>query len=309
MRSSAPPILRGGTLLCLVLISTAACAEPAVTAQLPEIDATTLMRDMSVLAHDSMQGRLVGSKESAVARRWITGRLREMGLSPRDQVFEAREGVQGTNVIADIPGRVGSTGRIVLTAHYDHLGVRGGEIFNGADDNASGTAGVLAIASVLAQAPLAHDVTVILFDGEEGGLRGARAYVESLELAGRLGEVALNVNLDMVSRSEEALWVIGTHQNPTLRPLIELIDPVPRVVLHFGHDTPADTGSDNWVSASDHGPFHAAGVPFLYFGVEDHPDYHRSTDDVEKVDPVWYAGSIETILRALRVLDGSPLRD
>lgn len=308
-RTHLPFAVHTRLLLAALLFGTMACAEPdGVAAQGTQIDGATLMRDISVLAHDSMQGRLVGSEEGAAARRWISARLTQMGLSPQDQPFEARQGVQGTNVIAQIPGSGGASGRIVLTAHYDHLGVRGDQIFNGADDNASGTAGVLAIASVLAQAPLAHDVTVILFDGEEGGLRGARAYVASLESEGRLEEVALNVNLDMVSRSEESLWVTGTYQHPALRPVIESIQPVPGVVVRFGHDTPSDTGSDNWVSASDHGPFHAAGLPFLYFGVEDHPDYHRPTDDVEKVDPEWYAGSIETILRALRALDASLLQ-
>lgn len=291
------------SLLLMPLTVAAALLAGAAGLTGQEIDRSALMRDMSVLAHDSMQGRRVGTPESALARGWIMSRLRGMGLSPREQSFEAREGSEGVNVIAEIPGRGGAVGRIVLTAHYDHLGVRGGEVFNGADDNASGTAGVLAIASVLAHAPLEHDLTIILFDAEEGGLRGARAYVESLQASGELSQLALNLNLDMVSRSEESLWVTGTHQNPSLRPLVESISPVSGVVLRFGHDTDDLPPADNWVSASDHGPFHAAGVPFLYFGVEDHPDYHGSGDDVEKVDPVWYSGAIETILRSLRALD------
>ena len=74
--------------------------------------------------------------------------------------------------------------------------------------------------------------------------------------------------------------------------------PVP---LRFGHDTGA--GSDNWTSASDHGAFHARGVPFLYVGVEDHDDYHRATDTADAIDPEFYAGAVEAIWAALQALD------
>lgn len=294
---SSPP----AHLAVLVLVGVLASG-PVQTAGAQEIDSASLMRDMSVLAHDSMQGRRVGTPESAMARRYIVERLRGMGLTVREESFAVRDGVEGVNVVAEVPGQ-GNGPRIVLTAHYDHLGVRDGQVFNGADDNASGTAGVLAIGAAMAANPLQHGVTLILFDAEEGGLRGARAWVGAMQEQDRLSEIALNVNLDMVSRSTEELWVTGTYQNPSLRPVLEGIDPVPGVTLRFGHDSPEWTGSDNWVSASDHGPFHAAGLPFLYFGVEDHPDYHGPGDDVEKVDPVWYAGSIETILRSIRALD------
>ena len=234
------------SLLLMPLTVAAALLAGAAGLTGQEIDRSALMRDMSVLAHDSMQGRRVGTPESALARGWIMSRLRGMGLSPREQSFEAREGSEGVNVIAEIPGRGGAVGRIVLTAHYDHLGVRGGEVFNGADDNASGTAGVLAIASVLAHAPLEHDLTIILFDAEEGGLRGARAYVESLQASGELSQLALNLNLDMVSRSEESLWVTGTHQKPFTSAPGRIHQPGFGVVLRFGHDTDDLPPADNW---------------------------------------------------------------
>ena len=82
------------------------------------------------------------------------------------------------------------------------------------------------------------------------------------------------------------------------------MEPAPPVFLVFGHDTEADTGSDNWIGASDHGAFHARGIPFLYFGVADHPDYHRPTDDTETLNPAFLEGAARTVFRVVAHLDG-----
>ncbi len=274
-----------------------------------EIDVEPLMRDLSVLAHDSMAGRLVGSEGARAARGWIVQRLRDMEVAVDSQVFEVErsgEPRRGVNVYALLPGADPEAGvPFVISAHYDHVGVRDGRIYNGADDNASGAAALLAFADALTARPLRRPVVLAFFDAEEGGLSGARAFVES---AGERieQEVALNLNLDMVSRSDEELWVAGTYQNPAFRPVVEAVDAAEGVTLRFGHDGPEWTGSDNWSGASDHAPFDRAGVPFLYFGVEDHPDYHRPTDDVERVNPDWFRASVETILRVTRALDDAP---
>lgn len=273
----------------------------AATAQDSAVDRIALMRDLSVLAHDSMAGRLVGTEGSAKARRYLLRRLEDMGVPADSQSFAARGGATGVNVIGRISGTAPEGGAIVLSAHYDHLGVRGGEIFNGADDNASGTAGLLALAATLVEAPLRHDVVLAFLDAEESGLRGAKAFVGALESPTEA--VALNLNLDMVSRSDRVLWVVGTHQNPDLRPMVEAVEPAVGVELQFGHDTPDLSGSDNWVLSSDHGPFHQAGVKFLYFGVDDHPDYHKSTDFSDRIDPVWFSGAVETIRRVMLAAD------
>jgi hypothetical protein len=107
----------------------------------------------------------------------------------------------------------------------------------------------------------------------------------------------------MVSRNEKGeLWVAGTHHYPFLRPFVERLAERARVKLQIGHDLPG-TGTNDWTTASDHGPFHAAGIPFLYFGVEDHADYHRPTDDPAAVEPDFYVRSVETILEGVRSLD------
>jgi hypothetical protein len=80
-----------------------------------------------------------------------------------------------------------------------------------------------------------------------------------------------------------------------------------------GHDRPNLPPGDDWTSASDHGVFHAEGIPFLYFGVEDHPDYHRPTDDASGIMPAFYAGAVATVIDTAEQLDeriaaGQPLK-
>jgi Zn-dependent M28 family amino/carboxypeptidase len=85
-----------------------------------------------------------------------------------------------------------------------------------------------------------------------------------------------------------------------------MLEPVPAVgpvSLAFGKDTPQDTGANNWVEASDHGAFFKAGIPFLYLGVDYHPDYHRPSDDFERITPSVFASATEVAVSAFRALD------
>jgi len=120
-----------------------------------------------------------------------------------------------------------------------------------------------------------------------------------------LSSISMNLNFDMTARadSDGKLWVTGTYQNPYFRPLLERIAPRGTVSLAFGKDTPEDKGADNWVEASDHAAFHRAGLPFLYFGVNYHSDYHRPTDDFEKVVPATFQSSTELAIEGFRALD------
>jgi aminopeptidase-like protein len=75
------------------------------------------------------------------------------------------------------------------------------------------------------------------------------------------------------------------------------------VTVRFGHDTPDLKGSDNWIDGSDHRVFNAAGIPFAYFGVEDHPDYHQPTDDTDKIPADFFGRSVQTLVSAVTRLD------
>jgi len=263
-----------------------------------------LLQDLSVLAHDSMEGRAPGTPGSARARAFLIESLRSIGATPigdsYEHAFEAAD-AHAVNVIAVVPGRGASNRYIVLTAHYDHQGVRDGTIFNGADDNASGVAAALAITRAVVASPLDATLVIALVDAEEAGLRGARQFVNQPPIP--LEQIALNVNLDMVSRTAGLLWAVGAHHTPALRPVIERATANAPVTVRQGHDRPNAPEGADWTNSSDHAPFHHAGIPFVYFGVEDHVDYHRPTDDYENVDPAEYLASVQTILTVIRALD------
>ena len=192
----------------------------------------------------------------------------------------------------------------VVSAHYDHLGVRDGVVYPGADDNASGVAVILEVAAYCQKNPFRRSIVFAAFDAEEGGLQGARVFVAKPPMP--KDRIALNVNLDMVSRSDKReIFVAGTYHTPTLKaPLEEVAKRAPIKVL-FGHDRPKAMagGVDDWTNQSDHGPFHAAKIPFVYFGVEDHADYHKPTDTADKINRGFFVDVAETILDAILHLD------
>jgi len=294
-------LLAGALALGIPLLAPLRAQSPAAP------DSATLMATVRVLAADSMEGRKAGTAGGARARRYLVYRLRTLGLAPLGKSFEhpfplPKGGGTGVNLLALIPGRAASRRYVVLSAHYDHLGVRGGEIYNGADDNASGVAAVLAIAQEIRRQPLAHGLLIALFDGEEEGLLGARAFVAAPPVP--RSAIALNLNLDMVGHSERGeLWAAGGARYPALEPVLEALQPHAPVRLLLGHDRPGVRGQDDWTDESDQGAFHAAGIPFVYFGVEDHKDYHRPSDDPATLTPAFYAGAVATILAALKALD------
>lgn len=275
------------------------------------IDREALLRTLSVLAHDSMEGRRTGTPGNERARGFLLLRFDQLRLEPvgltRSQEFEftdRRDGEahEGLNIMGMVPGTRHPERYIVVTAHYDHLGVRNGEISNGADDNASGTAALLALADYFRDNRPAHSIVLAALDAEEMGLEGARAFVEQPPVP--LDRIVMNVNLDMVSRSQAGeLYAAGTYHYPFLGPLVEEVAADAPVSLLRGHDSPDLPPGDDWTTASDHGPFHERGIPFIYFGVEDHGGYHNPTDTFENITPEFYVAAVETILDFLLVAD------
>lgn len=281
-----------------------ACAQPK---EPPVLNTDQLIEDIKALSADEMQGRLVGTEGNAKARDYIIGRFVEMAVPafkgdynhPFTITRQNGNSVSGINVIGFLEGE--SDSMIVITAHYDHLGARDSLIFNGADDNASGTSGLLAIANYFAQIKPKHTLVFTALDAEEGGLNGARAFVQDSIL---LQKVVLNINMDMISQNDkDEIYAAGTSHYPFLKPILESIDTA-GLTLSFGHDTP-DLGYNDWTFASDHGPFHQQGIPFVYFGVEDHDHYHKATDEFETIPQEFYKKSVQLILNAVIALDNS----
>lgn len=271
---------------------------PSAPARL--VDAERLMADVTALADDAYEGRRAGTEAGYRAADYVEGRFREAGL---EGAFDGRyrqpvllpQGGEGVNIVGRVAGTVFPQQALLVTAHFDHLGVRAGQVYNGADDNASGVAVMLAVAEALRADPPAHTVVFAALDAEEMGLVGAQALAEAPPVP--LGAVLAVVNLDMVSRGP--LWAAGAAHYPHLGALLREAG----LDLRYGHDT--GQGADNWTGASDHAVFHRLGVPFVYFGVEDHADYHEPTDDAARIDPATFGAAADTILRAVRVLDGS----
>jgi Zn-dependent M28 family amino/carboxypeptidase len=157
------------------------------------------------------------------------------------------------------------------------------------------------LAAICVQYPFRHTLVFAAFDAEEMDLRGARAFVAAPAV--EPGRLAMNVNLDMVARGDKGeIYAAGLYHSPGLRPLLAPVARRAPIPLRFGHDLPG-TGTDDWTLQSDHGAFHQAGVPFVYFGVEDHPDYHQPTDTADRIDPGFFGQAANVILDALRALD------
>jgi hypothetical protein len=299
-----------------LLLAACATTSAPVAPPAPAVPAfqAQLLEDVRILASDEMGGRDTGSAGGELARNYIVGRLEGLGvaapavgrLQPWEATGRTRAGPKlynGINIIGVIPGTRVTDKYIVVTAHYDHVGTNDGLIFNGADDNASGVATMLALAADLKRQAPEHSVIFVALDGEEHGLLGAKHFVEAPPVP--LASIAMNLNFDMTARAETdgKLWVTGTYQNPSFRPILEGIPADGAVALAFGKDTPQDTGEDNWVNSSDHAPFHHAQVPFLYLGVNFHPDYHRPSDDFERITPSVFTSATALSIASFRALD------
>lgn len=267
------------------------------------------LADLKTLASDAYQGRETGTEGGEKARDYIKMRLEEMGLKPYHgqwfQPFTAtdRDGQElaAINVAGYIPGTESGCA-IVIGAHYDHLGIRSEKIYNGADDNASGTAALLALASYFASHPPKHTLIFVAFDAEEKGLQGSRHFVKEINAE---DSILFNLNFDMISRSEaREIFASGTHHTPTLKSRMGYLVDQDKwgALLRFGHDKPRSHRQD-WTYASDHGSFFREGIPFLYFGVEDHEDYHQETDVYDKIDPDFYLGVLGILLETSLLLD------
>lgn len=267
--------------------------------------------DVRILSADAMEGRGVGTPGGAKARAYIVKRFNEIGLRPQGKTFEQPftfkpkvfgKDVTGVNLVARIEGTSSSDKVLVVSAHYDHLGVRKGQVYNGADDNASGIAGLLAVAEAFKARPPRHTVLIVAFDGEESGLKGAKAFVADPPVP--LEKIGLNVNFDMISKNpRNQLYVSGAGPQPYLKPVLEGVARIAPVKLLLGHDTDLHGKENNWTQQSDQGPFAAAGVPWVYFGVEDHPEYHQPTDDFATVPQAFFKNAVATVVTATRALD------
>jgi Zn-dependent M28 family amino/carboxypeptidase len=278
------------------------------------IDRDKLLKHLEYLSSDELIGRETLTEGNREAQKYLINYFSSIGLETQYPDFQQKFTFQNkrkkqtyedaVNIVGFIGGK-SSRKLIVVTAHYDHVGIgrahSGDSIYNGADDNASGTATLLALAEYFSKNRPEHSMIFAALDAEEMGLQGAKALV--LDFPFPLDQILVNVNMDMVSRNDKGeIYASGTHQNPNLKPILEKATSGLTPKLMFGHDLP-NTGSDNWTQSSDHGAFYDKGVPHIYFGVEDHKDYHKPSDEFRNIQPEFFYNAANLILKSIIALD------
>lgn len=315
MRRCAPVLA-----LLAALPACAAAAQQCPDARRLTAGVSGPLAHVRYLADDALEGRLAGSPGERCAADYVAARFRALGLEAAGDsgtFFQAVPLVSATN-----PHAGGGTGRnvvallrgsdpalagevVVVGAHIDHLG-HGGQfsmargdssVHNGADDNASGVAVLLAVAERLARGPRpARPVVFIAFSGEEMGLIGSSFYTQ--HPAAPLERTRAMLNLDMVGRlGAGPLIVYGTDTADEWQAVVE--------AAAAAEGVPVRTGGDGF-GASDQTSFYARGLPVLHFFTNVHEDYHRPSDDWEKVDAAGLEKVAAIVERVARDVAGRP---
>lgn len=260
----------------------------ALRAALETVSSSDLRAHVEVLADDALQGRDSGSPGGYAATKYLALLFEKYGLEPAGeretylQVF----GNEYRNVIGLLPGTDPELADeiIVIGAHYDHVGLGNpnnsygpyGEVHNGADDNASGTATLVELVEALSDsgAGLRRPVLFCLWDAEEDGLLGSIHWLQNPTVAKE--HVCFSINLDMVGRlrESEGLSLYGERTAKGLRAMVSRLNEE-NIRMKFDWELADD---------SDHHPFIESNIPTLMFHTGLHDQYHRPSDDIETLN-------------------------
>lgn len=294
----------------------------------PDISADDITSHITFLAGDELKGREAGSPEEAKAANYIADFFRDYNLEPAgdgETYFQeftinvaslqnphaenteedtSAEKILSRNVVALLQGAGNSNEHIIIGAHFDHLGMGefgslySGEkqrIHNGADDNASGTAGLLELAEYFSINRPQTDILFIAFSGEEMGLLGSQHFVEHPTVD--LQHTRAMINLDMIGRMHEnKLMIFGTGTSENWEDLLTEVN--------------ADSLSLNLVAdgtgASDHTSFYNKNIPVLHYFTDTHSDYHRPSDDTDFINAEGQELILKHLARVVKSLDTLP---
>lgn len=261
----------------------------------------TIEEDIAFLADDALRGRETGTPQEVAAAEYIQKRFEQMGLAPkgnrgtyfqtftfkpkRDPHSQVQFGagdstITGTNVIGHVDN--GAAHTIIIGAHYDHLGMGGegslyaeGEaVHNGADDNASGVAILLQLAADLQKEMYTgNNYLFMAFSGEEMGLLGSNYFSKNPTID--LSKATYMLNMDMVGRLREdkTLSISGTGTSPIWNQVLNASNTYFKLVL-----------GESGVGPSDHTSFYLQDIPVLHFFTGQHEDYHKPSDDANKLN-------------------------
>jgi Zn-dependent M28 family amino/carboxypeptidase len=265
------------------------------------IKTVSIKDDVTFLASDALEGRQTGSDGEQKAAKYIAKRFQNIGLQEKGtegyfQTFSFRpktdphqkvnytvkngdSTITGTNVIGLIDNKAANT--IIIGAHYDHLGLgaegslhRGEQaIHNGADDNASGVAVLLSLAQNLKGRNTNNNYLFMAFSGEEMGLLGSNYFVKNPTIDTKKANYM--INMDMVGRlkADSTLAVYGVGTSPILKQTVTANNSKFKIVA-----------KESGVGPSDHTSFYHADIPVLHFFTGQHEDYHKPSDDTEKLN-------------------------
>jgi hypothetical protein len=286
--------------------------------QAQKIEPQKIKEHIKVLASDEYEGRNTGSEGERKANAYIEKQFKSVKLEPKgekgyDQPFPFKAGVHGSggegsaeNIIGYIDNEAENT--IIIGAHYDHLGLGNdgssldanpkGKIHNGADDNASGTAGVIELARYFKnnEKKEKNNLLFICFSGEELGLFGSKYFTEHPTID--FSKVTCMINMDMIGRLPESkhLSVSGTGTSAVWEPLLK----------NLSNDKVIIKTDSSGMGPSDHSSFYVKNVPALHFFTGSHSDYHKPSDDWDKIN---YEGEVEVlkvIVKLIEELDNEP---
>ena len=283
---------------------------------------SSLQEDIIYLASDELLGRAIGTVGEQKAAEYLASEFGKLGLQPKgtDGFFQPftvskpsnpheeaiigteGEGITGRNVIGYLDRKADKT--IVIGAHFDHLGMGGqgslhrgdSAIHNGADDNASGTAALLGLADILTYEKLGNNILFIAFSGEENGLWGSNYFVKNPTID--LKTINYMINMDMVGRlnEEKSLAINGVGTSPSFVPVFDQINT----------DSLKLVTSESGVGPSDHTSFYLQDLPVLHFFTGQHTDYHKPSDDADKINYEGLIKVVRYISRVVTSLDAEP---
>jgi hypothetical protein len=284
-----------------------------------KFDANKIKSHIKTLASDEYEGRGTGSAGEKKANDYIESQFRKIKLLPKgengyDQSFPFKGGIHGTGAegtATNIAGYIdnGAENTIIIGAHYDHLGLGNdgssldpnpqNKIHNGADDNASGTAGVIELARYFQENGKKehYNFLFLCFSGEELGLYGSKYYTEHPTID--LSKVDFYINLDMVGRldpDKKTLQVMGTGTSPVWEPLLQKLS----------NDQVKIKTDSSGTGPSDHTSFYLKNIPVLHFFTGSHSDYHKPSDDTEKINFEGETEVLKIIVKVIEELDGLP---
>ena len=313
-------ITRGLTACLAILVLTACSSAYVPVAGSPRADSAAIRRDIEYLASDRLEGRLAGTPGNDTAAAYLARRYKDLRLTALTpgylQPFDARSAEDAhmgrsdprhtENVVAVLRGRdpVLRNEYVVIGAHFDHLGRSStfaqdpeakDAIRNGADDNASGTAAVVELARLLVARPPRRSVIFVNFSGEELGLLGSQWFVGHSPVP--FDRVKAMINFDMVGRlRNDKLIVYGTSTATDLKAIVDSVN------VASGDAQLKVTGIGDGYGPSDQTSFYAKDIPVLHFFTDLHEDYHRATDDADKINAAGEARVVDLALGVARAI-------